>query len=134
MCLGASFLIQGFSGIGGNQAIRDCADILPEILELNRLSKRGTPPTSEEIFAGCTRYEAKVFARAFGWVKKSGGTSMPVSLKACLRRHMGCDFGHCMQNLDFNGFLGLIVSVVARIVIPFIRLFNITSLPTDKRD
>jgi hypothetical protein len=65
--------------MGGNQAMRDCADILPEILELNRLSKRGTSPTNEEIFAGCTHYEDKMFDRAFGWVKKSGGTSMPVS-------------------------------------------------------
>lgn len=68
------------SGMGGNQAMHDCADILPYLLELNDVALRGTTPTTEEISMACDKYETAMIERAFNWVRKSGGVSMPVSV------------------------------------------------------
>lgn len=67
------------SGMGGNQAMHDCAEILPYLLELNDIALGGTAPTTEEISMACDKYEAAMIERAFNWVWKSGGVSMPVS-------------------------------------------------------
>ncbi|RGP81377.1 fungal specific transcription factor [Fusarium longipes] len=65
-------------GMGGNQAMQDIADMLPEILKLKESAEAGSAPTDEEIQARCSAYEKKMIDRAFVWVTKSGGTSMPM--------------------------------------------------------
>uniref|UniRef100_A0A0D2XSL7 FAD-binding domain-containing protein n=1 Tax=Fusarium oxysporum (strain Fo5176) TaxID=660025 RepID=A0A0D2XSL7_FUSOF len=65
-------------GMGGNQAMEDIADILPELLELKRSAEAGSAPTTEEIQTRCHDYEKKMIDRAFVWVAKSGGTSQPI--------------------------------------------------------
>jgi hypothetical protein len=67
------------SGMGGNQAMRDVADILPELLELNKAAEAGPSLSTKEIEIRCHAYEKKMFDRAFAWVAKSGGTALPVS-------------------------------------------------------
>jgi hypothetical protein len=64
--------------MGGNQAMHDCADILPFLLELNRMAATGRLPTGEEISSACGKYESAMIERSFAWVSKSGGASMPV--------------------------------------------------------
>jgi hypothetical protein len=58
--------------------MRDCADILPSLLELNRIAATGRSPTSEAISSACEKYESAMIERSFAWVSKSGGASMPV--------------------------------------------------------
>lgn len=69
--------------MGGNQALLDCADILPELRRLNDSAKLGVPVSSEQVESALTRYEEKMVARAFTWVAKSGGTWVPVRLIIC---------------------------------------------------
>lgn len=64
--------------MGGNQAMHDCADALPELLKLNDAAKEGTPPSTGHISQALKAYEDKMIDRAFTWVKKSGGTSIMV--------------------------------------------------------
>ncbi|KAI1027849.1 hypothetical protein LB503_011863 [Fusarium chuoi] len=59
-------------GMGGNQAMRDIADMLPELLALNRAAEAGPPLSTKEIEARCNSYEKKMIDRAFAWVAKSG--------------------------------------------------------------
>lgn len=66
--------------MGGNQAILDCADILPELRGLSESAKLGGPVSSEQVKAALSRYEGKMVDRAFTWVAKSGGTWVPVRL------------------------------------------------------
>lgn len=66
--------------MGGNQALLDCADILPELRSLNDSSKLGGPVSSEQVKSSLSRYEEKMVERAFTWVAKSGGTWVPVRL------------------------------------------------------
>ncbi|PLB53993.1 FAD/NAD(P)-binding domain-containing protein [Aspergillus steynii IBT 23096] len=66
-------------GMGGNQAMHDCAEILPHLVELNDIAAGGRLPTTEEISTRCAKYESQMIRRAFSWVRKSGGTSIPVS-------------------------------------------------------
>ncbi|KAJ5714364.1 uncharacterized protein N7483_011545 [Penicillium malachiteum] len=64
-------------GMGGNQAMHDCADILPHLLELNDIALSGSSPKTKEISLACDKYEAAMIERSFNWVWKSGGVSMP---------------------------------------------------------
>lgn len=58
----------------------DCADILPRILELHSLATKDPDHalTKSELNKVCKDYEAAMFPRAFTWVRKSGGTKVPV--------------------------------------------------------
>jgi hypothetical protein len=58
--------------------MHDCAEMLPYLVELNDIAKGGRQPTAEEISSACCKYEAAMIDRAFNWVSKSGGISMPV--------------------------------------------------------
>lgn len=71
--------MQPTRGMGGNQAMLDCADMLPEILKLNAEAESGKPPSLDEIRVSCNAYEARMLDRAFDWVQKSGGATMLVS-------------------------------------------------------
>lgn len=66
------------SGMGGNQALQDCADALPEILKLSEMAMAGNPPSTEQVSQVLGIYEEKMMERTFNWVQKSGGTSIPV--------------------------------------------------------
>ncbi|KAJ9419779.1 hypothetical protein FOXG_06969 [Fusarium oxysporum f. sp. lycopersici 4287] len=89
-------------GMGGNQAMEDIADILPELLELKRSAEAGSAPTTEEIQTRCHDYEKKMIDRAFVWVAKSGGTSQPT--------------------IDLDGFLFKILSFLATLVLPVVAI------------
>ncbi|USP74860.1 FAD/NAD(P)-binding domain-containing protein [Curvularia clavata] len=96
--------MQPTRGQGGNQALADCADMLPQLLHLNSLSSMGRGnPTLEEIKMACDKYESAMMVRAFPWVRKSGGISFP--------------------RLNLDGFLGIIVHFAAKIVMPLLRLY-----------
>ncbi|KAJ5324945.1 hypothetical protein N7476_003545 [Penicillium atrosanguineum] len=90
-------------GMGGNQAMHDCADILPYLLELNSTAASGRPPTGEEISSACAKYESTMIERAFTWVSKSGGTSM--------------------LTLDFDGILGKLISISGKVLVPVVSAF-----------
>ncbi|CCT66585.1 uncharacterized protein FFUJ_03625 [Fusarium fujikuroi IMI 58289] len=85
-------------GMGGNQAMRDVADILPELLALNRAAEAGPPLSTKEIEVRCNAYEKKMIDRSFAWVAKSGGTTQPT--------------------VDLDGFLGSIISFLAGLLLP----------------
>lgn len=59
----------------------DCADILPRILELHSLATKDPDHafTRSELDRVCREYEAAMIPRAFTWVRKSGGSKVPVS-------------------------------------------------------
>lgn len=59
--------------------MRDIANILPELLALNRAAEAGRPLSTKEIEAKCKAYEKKMIDRSFSWVAKSGGTTQSVS-------------------------------------------------------
>ena len=59
--------------------MRDVADILPELLALNRAAEAGPLLSTKEIEVRCNAYEKKMIDRSFAWVAKSGGTTQPVS-------------------------------------------------------
>ncbi|EWY79605.1 hypothetical protein FOYG_17240 [Fusarium oxysporum NRRL 32931] len=63
-------------GMGGNQALRDTATILPLLVGLSQDSESGNVPTTEKVTRQLQLYETEMIPRAFGWVKKSGGTSV----------------------------------------------------------
>jgi hypothetical protein len=66
--------------MGGNQSMYDCLEILPPLLELNaHCHQLQMPPSSDQVQAALRKYENKMINRAFKWVAKSGGTSVPVS-------------------------------------------------------
>ncbi|KAF7590072.1 hypothetical protein BBP40_003274 [Aspergillus hancockii] len=90
-------------GQGGNQALRDCAEILPELVKLNQQSLSGKMPSSEEICDACNRYESTMFPRAFGWVKKSGGIVAD-------------------PPFPLDGIVGYMVSILASVAIPVVVL------------
>lgn len=91
-------------GQGGNQALADCADMLPQLLHLNSLASIGSAhPTLKEMKTACERYETAMIRRAFPWVRKSGGVSFP--------------------RINLDGFLGIVVRLVAKLVLPFLKLY-----------
>ncbi|OQU98958.1 hypothetical protein CLAIMM_04667 [Cladophialophora immunda] len=93
-------------GMGGNQAMYDCVDMLPELLKLNSLYHSQHSISTEQIRAAVTRYEDKMLDRAFQWVQKSGGIIPP--------------------EIDLNGLLGYIISLINLLVLPIV--FAISSL------
>lgn len=64
--------------MGGNQALKDCVDLLPPLVQLNEAAKAGDLPSTVDVKKALALYESKMIDRAFAWVQKSGGTSMPV--------------------------------------------------------
>lgn len=91
-------------GQGGNQALADCADMLPQLLHLNSLASISpVHPTLEEIKTACDKYEGAMISRAFPWVRKSGGVSFP--------------------RINLDGFLGIVVRLVAKLVLPLLKLY-----------
>lgn len=70
--------------------MRDIADMLPELLALNRAAEAGPPLSTKEIEARCNSYEKKMIDRAFAWVAKSGGTTQPVSRRLFLPGRGAC--------------------------------------------
>lgn len=64
--------------MGGNQAMQDCADILPELIKLSQMAKSSAIPSTQDVSLAVKQYENKMIDRAFSWVQKSGGTSVPV--------------------------------------------------------
>ncbi|KAH7191008.1 hypothetical protein BKA60DRAFT_471850 [Fusarium oxysporum] len=63
-------------GMGGNQALRDTATLLPLLIEISQVSESGKTSTTETVAKLLRSYEAEMIPRAFGWVKKSGGTTV----------------------------------------------------------
>lgn len=61
--------------------MHDTADILPHLLALNNIANSGDGPTTAQVQKECSQYESAMIDRAFNWVRKSGGASMPVSGK-----------------------------------------------------
>ncbi|KAK6604510.1 FAD dependent oxidoreductase/monooxygenase [Botrytis cinerea] len=64
-------------GMGNNQTMFDCTEILPPLIELNKISKSGASPSSREVRTALEKYEALMIEHGFKWVKKSGGVSVP---------------------------------------------------------
>ncbi|KAJ4245779.1 hypothetical protein NW762_013903 [Fusarium torreyae] len=102
-------------GQGGNQAMLDCVDALPELLALSKASTESSHLATSRIRQSCETYEDKMFDRAFKWVAKSGGTGMP--------------------NIDLDAFWVKILSVVATLALPIIRFFYVAFFsPSVKKD
>lgn len=113
--------------MGGNQALRDCVDLLPPLLQLNEAAKSKTPPSTAEVKKALAVYESKMIDRAFAWVQKSGGASMPVSclsdslfnLSKSIRflKHISAS-----QNFNFDGYLGTTIYLLGLFLLPVWRL------------
>jgi hypothetical protein len=43
--------------MGGNQALRDCVDLLPPLLQLNEAAKTGKSPSTVEVKKALAVYE-----------------------------------------------------------------------------
>jgi 2-polyprenyl-6-methoxyphenol hydroxylase-like FAD-dependent oxidoreductase len=100
----AMHAMQPNRGQGGNQALADCADMLPQLLHLNSLASISPArPTQEDVEVACEKYEKKMIRRAFSWVKKSGGTNFPT--------------------ISLDGVLGIVVHLVAKLVMPLLKLY-----------
>jgi 2-polyprenyl-6-methoxyphenol hydroxylase-like FAD-dependent oxidoreductase len=100
----AMHAMQPNRGQGGNQALADCADMLPQLLHLNSLaSVSPAHPTHGEIEIACEKYEKAMIPRAFAWVQKSGGTNFP--------------------RISLDGILGIMVHFAAKLVIPLLKLY-----------
>lgn len=63
--------------MGGNQALCDAADMLPQILRLKTKAEE-SELTKADFEDAVGRYERAMIPRAFEWVKKSGGTNQKV--------------------------------------------------------
>ncbi|KAJ4316649.1 hypothetical protein N0V94_005330 [Neodidymelliopsis sp. IMI 364377] len=97
--------MQPTRGQGGNTALADCADILPQLIHLDSLaSMSSVHPTPEEFQTACNKYERAMMPRAFEWVKKSGGITF--------------------ANINLDGFLGITIRLVAKLVMPFLMLYH----------
>ncbi|KAH7171651.1 hypothetical protein DER46DRAFT_677206 [Fusarium sp. MPI-SDFR-AT-0072] len=89
--------------------MRDIADMLPELLELNRAAEAGPPLTTKEIETRCNAYEKKMIDRSFAWVAKSGGTAQPIE------ELESADF---LKTIDLDGLLGRVISFLAGLLLP----------------
>ncbi|KAK3112403.1 hypothetical protein LTR53_011350 [Teratosphaeriaceae sp. CCFEE 6253] len=66
-------------GMGGNQAMRDTATILPILVRLDRQYRESRQLSRGVVKQACAEYEDEMIPRAFSWVRKSGGrTIVPV--------------------------------------------------------
>ncbi|KAH7142871.1 hypothetical protein B0J13DRAFT_503247 [Dactylonectria estremocensis] len=101
-------------GMGGNQAMHDAADMLPELLELNRLANTGSPLSAPQVQARCRAYEDKMIDRAFTWVARSGGISQPVSEER--------EANMLLKTVDLDGFLAKVFSFLAGLVLPVVTV------------
>ncbi|KAK6216532.1 FAD/NAD(P)-binding domain-containing protein [Colletotrichum tabaci] len=90
-------------GQGGNQALADCAEMLPQLLLLANNDNNLARPTIDQVQSACNIYEASMIPRAFQWVRKSGGSSF--------------------VRINFDGFLGFVVRIVARLVLPILKMY-----------
>ncbi|KAH6842261.1 hypothetical protein B0I37DRAFT_407360 [Chaetomium sp. MPI-CAGE-AT-0009] len=61
-------------GMGGNQAMCDTADLLPQLVKLDTTT-RDRRLTEEDYVEALGTYEGSMLPRAFGWVKESSRTS-----------------------------------------------------------
>ncbi|KZM20527.1 uncharacterized protein EKO05_0008908 [Ascochyta rabiei] len=96
--------MQPTRGQGGNQALADCADILPQLLRLDSLASIDpVRPTFEEVETACNSYESTMTARAFPWVKKSGGVSFP--------------------SVNLDGLLGIAIRSLAKLIVPLLKSY-----------
>ncbi|KAF3389877.1 hypothetical protein DPV78_011630 [Talaromyces pinophilus] len=109
--------MQPSRGMGANQAMRDCAEMLPELLSLDRIAKAGSTPSTAQVSAACKRYEDSMIDRAFTWVKKSGGTSIEVS-----------------DVIDLDGIFGTIISILGVIFLPVARFVYLVLRKGNKED
>ncbi|KAL2071052.1 hypothetical protein VTL71DRAFT_12287 [Oculimacula yallundae] len=99
----AMHAMQPNRGMGGNQAMFDCTEMLPQLVELDRRSRSGKSLSSTEISDALERYEKSMLKRGFKWVKKSGGAAVP--------------------NVDLeNGLLGWSILIGRVAVVPVIGL------------
>ncbi|KAK5688095.1 hypothetical protein LTS10_000073 [Elasticomyces elasticus] len=65
--------------MGGNQAMRDTATMLPILVRLNQEAQGDRNLSRSAIQMACAEYEDEMIPRAFAWVRKSGGrTIIPV--------------------------------------------------------
>lgn len=64
-------------GMGGNQALRDCAAILPEILNLKRKTEV-SPLQEADYHQAVLKYESEMIPRTFKWVQLSDSTQRNV--------------------------------------------------------
>lgn len=113
--------------MGGNQALRDCVDLLPPLLQLNEAAKSGNSPSTVEVKKALYVYESKMIDRAFAWVQKSGGASMPVrflsdslfsfSKSVWFLKHISAS-----QNFNFDGYLGTTLYLLGSFILPIWRL------------
>ncbi|EWY97375.1 hypothetical protein FOYG_02223 [Fusarium oxysporum NRRL 32931] len=108
----------GIRGMGGNQAMRDIADMLPQLLELKRAAEAGPPLSTREIETRCNAYEKKMIDRSFAWVAKSGGTSQPIE------ELESADF---LKTIDLDGLLGRVISFLAGLLLPVATLLYKTA-------
>ncbi|KAL2829633.1 hypothetical protein BJY01DRAFT_254921 [Aspergillus pseudoustus] len=93
-------------GMGGNQALRDTADALPILVRLAAKGEQGS--LSESDFEDAVlEYEECMLPRAFGWVKKSGGTSgeliEPESVKGKVMLFLASGVLHVVHLLSLIG-------------------------------
>jgi len=65
--------------MGGNQALRDTATMLPQLVALNQETTSGKQPPTSRVAQACKAYEDEMIPRAFGWVQSSGGDQLMVS-------------------------------------------------------
>lgn len=121
--------IQINRGMGGNQAMHDCTEILPYLVELNDIAQSGRPPIAEEISTACAKYEAAMIDRSFNWVWKGGGVSMLVgdrligSLKPTKLSFANFLCPKTSQTFDFDGVLGKSISIASKLCIPVVSTF-----------
>jgi hypothetical protein len=71
-------LIHSFSGMGGNTAMRDTATMLPLVMQLSEYAEEYKSLPTSVVAEKLSQYEAEMIPRAFGWVEKSGGTTIMV--------------------------------------------------------
>ncbi|KAJ4246883.1 hypothetical protein NW762_013435 [Fusarium torreyae] len=89
-------------GMGGNQAMYDTVEMLPQLVKLNEIAKKGTPPSTEQVGQALGVYEDQMIDRAFHWVKKSGGSSVP--------------------HLNLDGWLGSVLWTFGKLIMPVVAL------------
>lgn len=78
-------LANKISGMGGNQAMQDCAEALPALL---KLASAFASPVEADFIAALQGYENGMIDRAFDWVEQSGGCMLPVSASASMIRQI----------------------------------------------